>query len=85
MAACKLNGNVELGEYVGKRLLELGRRGQPNSAMEVPSCEDYLALLNVYAVGQRWGDMVALRERMGAIGVQNNPGQSSIHINYDPN
>lgn len=85
MAACKLNGNVELGEKVGKHLLELGRRGQANSAMEAPGCEDFAALSNVYAVGQRWGDVVALRERMGAIGVQNNPGQSSIHINYDPN
>lgn len=85
MGACKLNGSVELGEKVGKHLLELGRRGQANSATEAPSCEDYVALSNVYAVGQRWGEVAALRQRMGAIGVQNIPGQSSIHINYDPN
>ncbi|XP_008778793.2 pentatricopeptide repeat-containing protein At3g18970-like [Phoenix dactylifera] len=74
LGACVTHGHVELGEEVGKILLQIER-----AATTTPrTCEDFLALSNVYASAERWEDVTALREAMRHSGVRNRAGCSSV-------
>nr|XP_010909361.2 pentatricopeptide repeat-containing protein At3g18970 [Elaeis guineensis] len=74
LGACVTHGHVELGEEVGKILLQIER-----AATTTPrTCEDYVALSNVYASAERWEDVSALREAMRNGGVRNRAGRSSV-------
>lgn len=74
LGACVTHGHVELGENVGKILLQIER-----AATTTPrTCEDYVALSNVYASAARWEDVSTLREAMRNGGVRNRAGRSSV-------
>ncbi|KAF8394664.1 hypothetical protein HHK36_020880 [Tetracentron sinense] len=71
LGACRLHGNVELGEQVGRILIE----------MEPLNDGNYVLLSNIYATGNRWEDIKKLRREMKARGVRKTPGCSSIELN----
>ena len=77
MCACKVHGRVEIREEVGKRLLQLekARKKAPDGGR---SCEDIVALSNVYASAERWEAAEMVREVMRSMGVQNKAGRSSV-------
>eukprot|EP01018_Ginkgo_biloba_P039605 Gb_08794 [translate_table: standard] len=52
--ACRVRGNIELGQSVAERLLEL----EPENA------DCYVLLSNVYAVAGRWNDLEKVRTKM---------------------
>lgn len=76
LSACKLHGDVAMGEKVGKLLLQL----QPEqSSVDVsPNSEDYVALSNIYASAKRWEDVEMIREEMKVKGIENKAGRSSV-------
>ncbi|KAE9446697.1 hypothetical protein C3L33_21435, partial [Rhododendron williamsianum] len=70
LGACGKHGNVELGERVGKILLELEPR---NSGR-------YALLSNIYAKAGRWEDVENLRKLMKERGVKTITGKSAIDV-----
>lgn len=64
-------GNVEMGEYAAKHLLELN----PNDAR----C--YVALSNMYSRGQKWDDSLEARKQMRSKGIEKAPGCSLVEVN----
>lgn len=70
LGACRVHGCAELGERVGKMLLE----------MEPMDDGNYVLLSNVYAVDNRWEDVARLRKEMKEKRVWKTPGWSSIEL-----
>ncbi|KAG0453717.1 hypothetical protein HPP92_025021 [Vanilla planifolia] len=68
--ACQTHGWAELGEAVGKRLVEL----------EPEHDGRYIGLSNVFAISRRWEDAKRMREEMEKKGVKKAPGQSEIEV-----
>ncbi|KAJ4775005.1 hypothetical protein LUZ62_059262 [Rhynchospora pubera] len=70
LAACKMHGNVEMGERVMQR------------ALEMPSKEDgdYVLMSNLYAFSNRHNDSIQVRKEMRRNKVRKIPGCSSIEI-----
>ena len=62
MSACKLHGDVALGEKVAIILLHLPQ--EKNSVDSDDVSEDYVALSNVYASAERWEDVEIVRKEM---------------------
>lgn len=73
--ACKVYGDVEMGEKVGKILLEFPIETNDKS-------EDYIALSNVYASANRWEDVGIVRETMKMKGMQTKPGCSLVQSSF---
>ncbi|XP_059644967.1 pentatricopeptide repeat-containing protein At1g59720, chloroplastic/mitochondrial-like [Cornus florida] len=74
MAACRLHGNVELGEQVRRHLLDL----------EPDHSSDYVLLANMYASAGQWSDTMKVRKSMMDRGVQKpKPGYSIIGIHHN--
>ncbi|XP_042517013.1 pentatricopeptide repeat-containing protein At5g66520-like [Macadamia integrifolia] len=71
LGACRLHGNVDLGEQIGRILIELEPSNDGN----------YVLLSDIYAIGKRWEDVGKLRRGMKVSGVRKMPGCSSIEIN----
>ncbi|PKA54814.1 Pentatricopeptide repeat-containing protein [Apostasia shenzhenica] len=71
LSACLTHGKVELGEIVGKRLVNL----------EPEHDGRYVGLSNVFATAHRWEDAKKMREEMDKRGVTKAPGQSEIEVN----
>ncbi|CBI15169.3 hypothetical protein VitviT2T_026210 [Vitis vinifera] len=70
LGACRIHGNIQLGEFAIKKLLEL----EPNNG------ENYVLLANLYARDQRWDKVGEVREMMDCRRVRKVPGCSSIEI-----
>ncbi|KAF5452183.1 hypothetical protein F2P56_027210 [Juglans regia] len=68
--ACKIHGNVKLGEEVGKRVIEL----------ESNNSGRYVLLANLYANAGRWEDVANVRKLMNDRGVKKVPGVSMIEL-----
>ncbi|XP_058081892.1 pentatricopeptide repeat-containing protein At5g48910-like [Magnolia sinica] len=68
LSGCRNHGNVDIGEYAAKRVIEL--------APDATGC--YVLLSNIYATACRWADVSALRGMMKEKGVRKDPGCSSI-------
>ncbi|XP_020094472.1 pentatricopeptide repeat-containing protein At5g08305 [Ananas comosus] len=68
--SCRMHGWVEMGEIVGKRLVEL----------EPYHDGRYIGLSNIYAVGRRWDEAKSMREVMEKRGVRKVPGFSEIDV-----
>ncbi|XP_077224522.1 pentatricopeptide repeat (PPR) superfamily protein [Tasmannia lanceolata] len=69
LGACRVHGNIEVGERVRRHLLEL----EPNHS------GDYVLLSNMYASAGRWNDMLKEREAMRDRRVQKpEPGNSLV-------
>ena len=69
LGACKLHCNIELGEVIAARLLEL----EPHNA------GNYVSLSNIYAAADRWSDVSLVREKMKERGVRKITGHSCIN------
>ncbi|XP_019053204.1 PREDICTED: pentatricopeptide repeat-containing protein At4g14820 [Nelumbo nucifera] len=73
LAACRLHGEVELGEFAAKRLLELD-----------PDHDGaHVLLSNIYAKAKRWDDVVGVRKLMKHRGVNKERGCSKIEVNNE--
>lgn len=71
LAACRVHGNLDIGELVAKRLLELDPE---NSTV-------YILLSNMYAKSNRWEDVRRLRQSIMEKGIKKEPGCSLIEMN----
>ncbi|PKA66659.1 Pentatricopeptide repeat-containing protein [Apostasia shenzhenica] len=71
LAACRVHGNLELGERAAERLFKL----EPNSDA------GYIMLSNIYANLRRWDDVARVRKLMASCGVKKEPGCSWIQVN----
>lgn len=71
LSACRIHGNLEMGERVARRLVDIG-----SSDSSV-----HMLLANIYASAERWEDMTKVRRNMKDLGVRKMPGCSSIEIN----
>lgn len=70
LGACRKHGDVELGERVGKILLEL----KPQNTGR------YALLSNIYAKAGRWKDVEKVRKLMKKRGIKTTPGISMIEL-----
>ncbi|EXC27672.1 hypothetical protein L484_009695 [Morus notabilis] len=68
LGACKLHCNIEIGELVASKLLEI----EPQNA------GNYVLLSNIYAAAERWLDVSLVRNKMKERGVKKIPGRSWI-------
>ncbi|KAK9121366.1 hypothetical protein Syun_018983 [Stephania yunnanensis] len=66
--ACRIHGDVKLGEELGKRLVEL----EPNH------CGRYSLLSNIFAAAERWDDLATVRNLVKDRNVVKSPGNSII-------
>ncbi|XP_043705287.1 pentatricopeptide repeat-containing protein At3g29230-like [Telopea speciosissima] len=71
LGACNRLGNVQMGEYAAKHLIEL----DPND----PS--SYVVLSNMYAAADMNEDAIEVRKRMKNLGMEKIPGCSLIEVN----
>lgn len=70
LGACRIHGNVEVGEKVGRILLEL----EPHNSGR------YALLSNIYAKAEKWDDIAKLRKLMKNRGIKTIPGVSMIDL-----
>jgi len=70
LAACRIHGNVKMGEWAAERLFET----------DYESSGSYVLLSNMYAERGRWADVVKMRRMMKQRGVVKQPGCSWIEI-----
>lgn len=70
LASCRTYRNLEFAEIAAKNLFEL----EPyNSA-------NYVLMMNLYAMSNRWKDVERVKDLMSKVGVKNGPVWSWIHI-----
>ncbi|KAG9455481.1 hypothetical protein H6P81_008385 [Aristolochia fimbriata] len=70
LGACRIHGNVKLGEIAAKNLLVL----EPNVASH------YVLLSNIYSSAGLWNQSMEVRRKMKEIGVRKEPGCSWIEM-----
>ncbi|KAJ9550288.1 hypothetical protein OSB04_014333 [Centaurea solstitialis] len=70
LGACKIHKNVELGERIGKKVIEL----------EPENSGRYVLLANIYATASKWDDVANVRKLMNDRGVKKTPGFSVIEV-----
>lgn len=68
--ACKMHGNVELGELAAKQILELDSRHRGA----------FVLLSGIYAAAQKWSKVLEVRKMMKECGIDNRTGSSWIEI-----
>lgn len=71
LSACSVHKNVEMGEFVGKFLIERDPLYDGN----------YILLSNIYSQAKRWADAIRVRNIMKQRGVKKCPGCSMIEVN----
>ncbi|ESQ42453.1 hypothetical protein EUTSA_v10015737mg [Eutrema salsugineum] len=70
LSACKIHGNMELGEKVAKRLFE----------SESSDSGTYVLLSNIYASSGKWKECTDIRGSMRKSGIEKEPGCSTIEV-----
>lgn len=70
LSACRLHGDVVVGEWVAGQLLEL----RPDTS------SPYILLSNLYASGGRWDGVADARKMLKGSGVKKEPGHSLIQV-----
>jgi pentatricopeptide repeat protein len=70
LSACRIHGNVEIGEHVAEYLFNL----EPENA------GSYVLLSNMYAEAGRWDNVAKVRIRMKEKGLKRKPGCSWIEL-----
>jgi len=70
LGACRIHGNIELGELAAEHLFELDPQNSGN----------YVMLANIYAGAGRRADAVKVRRMMRDRGIKKEPGYSWIEI-----
>ncbi|KAK7308851.1 hypothetical protein RJT34_05134 [Clitoria ternatea] len=73
MSACQIHGELELGEFAAKRLLEL----EPNHDGAL------VVLSNIYAKERRWNDVGLVRKSMRHKGISKEKACSRIEVNNE--
>ncbi|KAK9074783.1 hypothetical protein SSX86_003101 [Deinandra increscens subsp. villosa] len=71
LGACKVHGNVELGQRVAEKLFQV----EP----EVDS--NYIMLSNIFAANGMWDDVARVRALMSSQGIKKEPGCSWVEVN----
>eukprot|EP01018_Ginkgo_biloba_P001839 Gb_27521 [translate_table: standard] len=71
LGACRIHGNIELGEHAADQLFEL----DPKNAAA------YVLLSNMYAAAGKWDNIEKVRKMMKDRRVQKKPGCSWIEVN----
>ncbi|KAE7998811.1 hypothetical protein FH972_003319 [Carpinus fangiana] len=71
LSACRVHGNVEMGERVAEWLVKI----------ESSDSTSHTLLANIYASSDRWEDVMKVRRKMKNLGVKKVPGCSSIEVN----
>uniref|UniRef100_A0A0D9VGZ5 DYW domain-containing protein n=1 Tax=Leersia perrieri TaxID=77586 RepID=A0A0D9VGZ5_9ORYZ len=71
MSSCQMHNDINVGERVGKRLIEL----EPDDGGR------YVVLFNLYAINGRWEDAKAIRQMMEERGAKKETGLSFIEWN----
>ncbi|XP_058737248.1 pentatricopeptide repeat-containing protein At2g03880, mitochondrial-like [Vicia villosa] len=71
LAACRVHGNLELGERAATNLFEL----EPDNAMP------YVMLSNMYSAAHKWDNAAKIRKLMKSKGIVKEPGCSWLEIN----
>ncbi|XP_038973012.1 pentatricopeptide repeat-containing protein At1g31430 [Phoenix dactylifera] len=69
--ACRIHGNVVMGERLAKQVIEL-EFGNPGL---------HTLVANIYAAADRWDDVTKIRRKMKDLGIKKTPGCSSIEVN----
>lgn len=70
LGACRLHGNVELGEKAADKLF----------LMDPGADSNYILLSNLYASRGRWSDVSKVRASMSAMGIKKEPGCSWVEV-----
>ena len=71
LGACRIHSHGEVGEMVGKRLVEMGSKNAGH----------YALLSNIYAHDERWSDVGVVREMMMGGGVRKKtPGWAWVEV-----
>ncbi|KAJ8760439.1 hypothetical protein K2173_015106 [Erythroxylum novogranatense] len=70
LSACRIYGNLEMGERLAKRLLMI-KSGDSSI---------HTLLSNIYAFSDKWEEVTQVRRNMKGLGVRKMPGCSSIEI-----
>ncbi|KAI3927219.1 hypothetical protein MKW92_001974 [Papaver armeniacum] len=70
LSACRTYGNMDLGEKISKKLLDL----EPDKA------EHYVLVSNLFAGSGRWDDVRKVRRKTREMGLVKNPGSSWIEV-----
>ncbi|XP_010557591.1 PREDICTED: pentatricopeptide repeat-containing protein At1g08070, chloroplastic [Tarenaya hassleriana] len=70
LKACRIHGNIEMGESIAENLFKV----EP----ENPGA--YILLSNIYASAGRWNDVARIRSQLNDKGMKKIPGCSSIEI-----
>ncbi|KAJ4962114.1 hypothetical protein NE237_022024 [Protea cynaroides] len=70
LGACRIHGNLEMGQQAGHQLIELA----PNDHAS------YVLLSNLYAIDDKWDAVHRLRRMMRERGIRKPPGCSSIEM-----
>lgn len=68
LSACRVHGDVEIGDIAARNLLQLNTRNPG----------DYVVLSNMYARAQRWDDAARVRTEMASKGLVQTPGFSMV-------
>ncbi|XVF65639.1 hypothetical protein PTKIN_Ptkin09bG0265200 [Pterospermum kingtungense] len=71
LSACRKHRNIELGEYVARKLLDLNPGNTSN----------YVLMANIYTSGGRWKEAAVTRSIMRNRGLVKEPGWSQVEIN----
>ncbi|KAL5557015.1 hypothetical protein UlMin_039251 [Ulmus minor] len=66
LGACRVHGNVEIGEKMGRKLVDL----------DPENSRSYVMLYNIYAAAERWMDAERVRSEMEKRGLKKAPGFS---------
>lgn len=70
LSACRLHGDVVIGERLARQLLKL----QPMTS------SPYVLLANLYASDEMWGDVAEARKLLKGSGLRKEPGHSLIEV-----
>lgn len=73
LGACRIHGNLALGEKIAGALID----------SKAADSGTYILLANVYASLGKWEEAVRLRASMKEIGIQKEPGCSSIELHNE--
>ena len=71
LSACRLHGDVAIGEYVARHLLK----------HKSVSSSSYVLLSSLYASDEMWGDAAKARKMLNGSGLKKEPGHSLIEVN----
>ena len=71
LGSCRIHKNLEFAESAAKNLFKLEPKNSAN----------YIIMMNLYSISNRWEDVDRLRDLMSTAGVKNRHGWSWIQIN----